>query len=75
MYYSSTQAKSWRQRHSIVRCECGGTYHVNNKARHIKKSKIHEYYTNGTDNTEELVINLNNLLLSETSETETLISD
>jgi len=65
--YSSTQAKSWRQRHNHVNCECGGSFTINNKSRNINKSKIHAYYTNGSDNTEELAEQLNDLILSETS--------
>ena len=67
--YPSTQARSWRERHHLINCECSGYYHVNNKARHIKKSKKHLNYLNSSENTEELAQQLNDLLISQTSET------
>ena len=65
--YSSTQAKAWRQRHDLINCECSGKYHVNNKARHIKTCKKHINYSNES---EELAQQLNDLLITQTSDTE-----
>ena len=66
--YSSTQAKAWRQRHNIVNCVCGGCYHVNNKARHIKKSKKHLDYSNSSDDTAEQAKRINDLIISESTD-------
>ena len=40
---NSERCKKWRDNHSKCVCECGGSYTITNKARHLKSDKHLKY--------------------------------
>jgi hypothetical protein len=60
--YAAKQCKAWRERHSHTLCICGGSYNIQNKARHLNQSKKHINY-------------MNSLLLDTNNDEHTLESD